>query len=192
MRTFALRVALWLAAASLAVTIPAAGQVTPALPGCPIGGYPTVSCPVMTDQVISEAVRTRLAGTASRPGTGVGVSVKNGVVTLTGIVDDQTRRELAGLLAASVPGVTRVDNQLVLLPAAERDAALAERVRDALSRAPIDLQQVNVDVSEGVVRLTGLVNSDYAREEAWMIAWGVPGVEAVQNNIITQGARSQF
>lgn len=159
---------------------------------CPIGGYPLISCPVVNDEVIYDAVAMRLRGIATSPGTHVEICVRNGVVILSGIVADQSRREFAGLLAASVRGVVRVENRIALLPATQRDLALVREVRQALSRAPISLRQVAVDVSEGIVRLSGIVDSDFAREQAALIASSVPGVLAVQNNLITRRIGEAF
>jgi len=160
--------------------------------GCPVGGYALISCPIVNDEVIHDIVVMRLRGIAASPGTHVEICVRNGVVILSGVVADQSRREFAGLLAASVPGVVQVENRIALLPAAQRDLALIREVRQALSRAPIGLRQVTVEVSEGIVRLSGIVDTDFAREQAVLIASSVSGVVAVQNNLITRRIGEAF
>jgi len=160
--------------------------------GCPVGGYALISCPIVNDEVIHDVVAMRLRGIAASPGTHVEICVQNGVVILSGVVADQSRREFAGLLAASVPGVVQVENRIALLPAAQRDLALIREVRQALSRAPIGLRQVTVEVSEGIVRLSGIVDTDFAREQAVLIASSIRGVVAVQNNLITRRIGEAF
>jgi osmotically-inducible protein OsmY len=49
---------------------------------------------------------------AMDPGKTIRISVQNGNVTLFGVVDNQTDKDVAGIQANTVPGLFRVDNQL--------------------------------------------------------------------------------
>lgn len=185
MNTGSLRYAL----AGIALSVVCAFSATPlaAQPGdqgCPIGGVPTISCPVFDDRIISEAVRTRLAGIVIPPGsTCVTITVVGGVVTLTGTVTDEARRDVAGLLALSVRGVRQVMNRLTISPQTIEDLRLVIAVKEAINRAPINPRHIRVFVTNGVVQLTGMVDDSVDAADAEAAAWGVPGVTAVQNNL---------
>lgn len=64
------------------------------------------------------------------------------------------------------------------------DAKIWEDVCDALANAPeIDASEMEVSVDDSTVLLHGVVNS---REEAWraeQIAWDIPGVAEVRNEV---------
>jgi hyperosmotically inducible protein len=60
---------------------------------------------------------------------------KNGVVTLTGTVADASHKSMAENTVASLPGVTSVDNQLLIngeQPAEHSDAWITTKVKTAL------------------------------------------------------------
>ena len=68
----------------------------------------------ITDDSITDQVRMRLAGDAEVKGGGIGVDVKDGVVTLSGKVPYDKVRQKAERLAKHVKGVKSVVNQLVV------------------------------------------------------------------------------
>ena len=151
--------------------------------GCPVPGYTNTGCPVRTDAVIRGVIESRLAGSVARPGM-VRVEVCNGAVTLRGVTTSCARVNLATLLAWSVDGVVSVDNRLRLLGKVESDAELAMAVKNALARQTYVSQQVNVWAADGTVRLTGRVATMFDREQAGLVAEGIEGVKAVQNNLV--------
>jgi osmotically-inducible protein OsmY len=57
---------------------------------------------------------------AINPGKPIRIAVKNGNVTLVGVVDSQSDKDLAGLRANTVPGVFHVSNDLQVAGANER------------------------------------------------------------------------
>ncbi len=164
--------------------VPALAQYNPPVEPCPVGGHSVISCPVINDQVILDSVRIRLAGIVTIPENCVSVGVANGVVTLTGQVDSEARRDIAVLLASSVRGVRGVNNQLVVSPTTLQDHDLLVAVSKAVRKAPINPRFININVSKGVVRLTGMVDNEYDRDQAGAFAAGVPGVVEVQNNLV--------
>lgn len=175
-------------ALSLTVMTLAGGAFAQELIGgaCPIGGRSALSCPVITDDVIREAVTLRLRGAVSSPCTPVTVYVQDGVVTLTGIVNSRGAWDLANLLTSTVCGVRAISNQIGLAPMVDADEKLIADVRRALSKAFFHTRQIAIESNQGVVRLRGMVDSDWDREQAGLIAEGVPGVAAVQNNLIVR------
>jgi osmotically-inducible protein OsmY len=67
-----------------------------------------------SDIFISDQVQDALKNVAPSNGTGknVNVEIKNGVVTLTGVVADQKAKDKVGQIVANVPGVKGVINKL--------------------------------------------------------------------------------
>ncbi len=64
------------------------------------------------DDKIYDQVRQKLANDPDVKGGGLDVAVKNGVVTLKGVVHDEHAKEKAEKITKKVKGVTSVDNQL--------------------------------------------------------------------------------
>jgi osmotically-inducible protein OsmY len=66
----------------------------------------------VSDDGIRDYVRIRLASDQEVKGGDLGVEVKNGVVTLTGTVDNSHLKDKAGKLARKVKGVKQVVNNI--------------------------------------------------------------------------------
>lgn len=126
----------------------------------------------------------------------------NGVMTLTGTVDDEIERQLAESLALSIDGVKKVDNRLVVEPGGrsvdpedirEKEQALQKRVADANLRANVmsrlayqlnlDADRIDVTVQDGEVTLDGDVYTEAERDEAAEVAMDTRGVSEVDNNL---------
>lgn len=114
------------------------------------------------------------------------VTVRNGIVTLTGTVNDLQARNAAEEDARNVTGVRFVNNYLKVRPAVARsDLAIRTAVNDALRRnVSVDAAEVMVSVRSGIVYLSGTVDSDFEREEATEAAARVAGVVGVVNNLV--------
>ncbi len=180
-----MRILLVVACASLALPLTAAPSDRP-VNACPVGGFPAISCPVINDEVVRQAVTMRLSGSVITRWTHVTVSVVDGVVTLSGTVESQSQSDLGTLLARTVRGVTAVRNRLCVAPGELGNVDLVGAVRRALSRERLLINGVTVHVNDGVVELRGMVASDFTRDQAGVVASGVPGVTAVHNNIVVQ------
>ncbi len=120
----------------------------------------------------------------------VGVSVKDGIVTLSGTVDSYTKRWAAQEAALRVLGVKAVANDLeVHLPgAAERtDPELAQAALAALKwDADIRTEGLEVTVSRGWVTLKGAVDVQFQRQEAERIIHRLAGVKGVTNWLVVR------
>src|SRR5215467_5964078 len=67
-----------------------------------------------TDNLITDQVRIRLAGDADVKGGALEVSVAQGVVTITGTVENQHAKDKATKLAKKVKGVKQVVNNITV------------------------------------------------------------------------------
>jgi len=109
---------------------------------------------------------------------------ENGVVTLTGQVDEPSHKYLAEETVAGLPGVQRVDNRLrVKLEGTEKsDAWIRAKVRSVLAlHRKVSGSSTQVDVKEGVITLRGLATSEAQKELAGEYARDVQGVLRVAN-----------
>ena len=124
----------------------------------------------MTDKETQQAVLRELEWEPQVRSTEIGVSVKDGIVTLTGRVPSLTQKYAAARVAARVAGVKAVANELEvgLLPADERtDEEIARSVANALAwNTSIPPDRIKAQVSHGWVTLEGTVEWYYQKEAA--------------------------
>lgn len=117
----------------------------------------------------------------------IGVAVKNGIVTLTGLVSSYTEREQAEQAAKRVYGVTAVVNEIeVKLPGTVKrtDEDIARDAAKALKwNASLPDGKVSVTVSNRWVRLEGEVDWQYQKEAAYEAVRDIVGVVGVSNLI---------
>ncbi|MGB6193337.1 MAG: BON domain-containing protein [Terracidiphilus sp.] len=115
-----------------------------------------------------------------------------GIVTLGGQVAGQTDKSQAESLAKSFAGGEVVADQVAVIPAgAEKetkamDSDLDQGIEKNLDASLIENQMhhdVQYSVKNGVVTLTGEVNSQNRRTLAEKVATGVPNVLQVVNNL---------
>jgi osmotically-inducible protein OsmY len=117
----------------------------------------------------------------------IGVSVKEGVVTLTGTVESYLSRQAAQDAAFQVRGVHAVANEIevYLHTSAERtDSDLALAALNALKwDAVIPADKLDVTVSHGFVSLKGEVDRYFQRDAAGRVVQRLAGVKNVLNLI---------
>ena len=119
----------------------------------------------------------------------VNVESRDGVVTLTGTVQDQTDKVLAGDTAENIPGVTRVENNILVKSAypEKSDSWMAVKIRSRLlMKANVSAATTFVAVYEGVVTLSGTASSLAQKELTEAYAKDIDGVKSVKNEIIVQ------
>ncbi|HVH98609.1 MAG TPA: BON domain-containing protein [Enhygromyxa sp.] len=118
----------------------------------------------------------------------IDVDVLDSVVTLRGKVDNSEIEEEALRIAQNTKGVDRVVNQLEVVPGGEDkrdgDVGLKTKIGTQLMADP-DVRRFNIDVDviDGVVYLSGVVHDQEAKEAAERIASNVDGVVRVQNEL---------
>lgn len=109
---------------------------------------------------------------------------RNGVVTLTGQVNEADHRYLAEAVVAGLPGVQRVDNRLeVKLEGTEKsDAWIRAKVRSVLAlHRQVSGSNTQVDIRDGVITLRGAATSEAQKDLATEYAEDVQGVLRVTN-----------
>ncbi len=140
---------------------------------------------VRTDQEIQQDVLAELKWDAQVQPNEIGVSVKDGVVTLTGWVDSYLKKWSAEEAAHRVSGVKAVANDIEIKLATERtDADIAAAAVQALEwDAFVPSDKVHVTVSKGWVTLKGEVEWQYQKQEAERVVRRLSGVKGVTNLI---------
>jgi osmotically-inducible protein OsmY len=114
----------------------------------------------------------------------VKVRVENGWVTLEGTVEWHYQRDAATNAVKKLMGVTGVSNDIMIKSDA-KNAVEKKGIEAALKRNwSISEEDIDVDVSDHKVRLTGTVDSWYQKDEAGRIAWNAPGVWTVDNQLV--------
>lgn len=142
---------------------------------------------VRTDQEIQRDVLAELDWDAQTQPTEIGVTVADGVVTLTGQVDSYARRWAAERCAHRVRGVRAVASDLeVRLPDAEErtDADIAIAASRALEwDSFVPAERLDVTVANGWVMLRGEVEFGFQRRTAERELRRLRGVRGITNLI---------
>ena len=115
------------------------------------------------------------------------IDAKDGVVTLTGTVAEESHKSLAENTVASLPGVVSVDNELLIngeQPAEHSDAWITMKVKTALLfHRNVSATGTTVYTKDGIVTLQGEANSMAQKELTTEYAKDVDNVKDVQNDM---------
>lgn len=136
----------------------------------------------------------------------ISTSVEDGVVHLSGIVDSDIDRDLAGALAKNLDGVVKVENNLTVEAGATNRSAddgttnhqgrrdFGSWVDDATTTAAVKTRlianantkglQIDVDTMNDVATLSGRVNTAEEKALAEEIARHTKDVVEVHNNLV--------
>jgi len=116
--------------------------------------------------------------------------VDGSTVTLMGAVNRPSLKDSAERVTLQVPGVTRVVNEIEVLPLSPFDDRIRLRVayaiygHNALNRYALGANPpIRIIVKNGEVTLEGVVNNAMDRNIANLAANGVPGVFKVTNRL---------
>ena len=165
----------------------------------------------MTDASITAAVKSKLMWTRHAEGLATEVSTESGNVTLEGTAESQDAKDLAERLATTTPGVVSVDNRLeVREPGAVEEPGAVDTAMDKTREVAADTADyitdswittkvrstfiwssgvtsgdVSVTTDDGVVTLSGKVNSEAERELAIELAEQLRGVTRVDASDLT-------
>jgi osmotically-inducible protein OsmY len=139
------------------------------------------------DSDIKRDVENELRADPMVDATDIAVSVKGGVVTLTGFVRTYGEKLNAEAAAKRVTGVVGLANDLEVRLSSSDQRPDPEIARDAVaairSRLPASGEHIRVVVDKGWVTLEGQVEWHYQRQEAENAVRRIKGVRGVVNTI---------
>jgi osmotically-inducible protein OsmY len=142
----------------------------------------------MTDQNLKQSILDELNWEPSVKAAHIGVSARNGVVTLTGHVDSYPEKWAAERCAQRVSGVKAVAEELEVryaFSAGHADDEIAKRALQVLSwDILVPKDTVKIKVEKGWVTLTGDVNWFYQKLNAEADVHKLHGVVGVSNDIM--------
>ena len=181
------------------------GSVACDRPGQTIDGQPaaeatTASKAPVSDSWITTKIEAQYFADADVKGRNIDVTTTNGAVMLDGRVDSERARQRAVEIAQKTDGVNKVDDSLEVGPA-PASAGVANQVSrgwittkvQAKFFADPDVKGRNIDVTtaNGVVTLSGTVDSEMTRRRAIEIARSTDGVRDVEDHLRIEAAGAQ-
>lgn len=148
----------------------------------------------MDDSTITAKVKAALVDHESIKSTDISVKTDQKVVTLSGFVESQAQAEEAVKVAKGVEGVTSVSDKLHVRDSKDSsvkgyagDTAITSEVKAKLLADDIvPSRKVKVETTDGVVQLSGTVDSQAQSDRAESIAKAIDGVKSVKNDLKTQ------
>lgn len=142
------------------------------------------------DALITTKVKAALIDEPATKARHIEVDTFRGTVQLSGFVDSADEKAAATRVAHSVSGVQNVRNNLSVghtdRSAGEviDDSVVTTKVKAALVAEPTTkARDITVVTREGIVQLSGFVDSAAERATAAEVAQGVAGVKEVRNNL---------
>ncbi|MES3501188.1 molecular chaperone OsmY [Citrobacter freundii] len=147
----------------------------------------------MDDSTITAKVKAALVDHESIKSTDISVKTDQKVVTLSGFVESQAQAEEAVKVAKGVEGVTSVSDKLHVRDSKDTsvkgyagDTAITSEVKAKLLADDIvPSRKVKVETTDGVVQLSGTVDSQAQSDRAESIAKAIDGVKSVKNDLKT-------
>jgi hyperosmotically inducible protein len=148
----------------------------------------------LDDSKVTAAIASKYALDTEIDRYTIDIDTANGTVTLRGTVANAEQRTEAERIAKGTEGVREVVNELEIDPTprtagtAFEDAWIASMINSKLMVDPeVRSRNIDIDVREGVVTLSGTVETKAARAEAEDLAKSVDGVVSVVNEINVGG-----
>ena len=146
----------------------------------------------MNDRDLRGAVEQALDWEPNIYAKGIGVSVKDGIVTLTGHVDSYPEKREAEKVAGLVRGVRAVACELQAKPAREKELSDEEIARAAANAIAwntlLPKGRLQVWVDQGRVTLEGTLDWQYQRTSADQCVRYLAGVKDVNDHIVVRPA----
>ena len=150
-----------------------------------------ISVPVqaskMDDQIVSSAKKSYVFKNYLKDDD-IKIQSKDGAVTLTGTVSQESHKTLARETVAGLRGVKTVDNKLEVKgesPAANSDAWLITKVKTTLLfHRSVSASATEVNAKDGIVTLRGDADSQAQKDLTTEYAKDVDGVKDVKNEMV--------
>ncbi|MBD3320307.1 MAG: BON domain-containing protein, partial [Chitinivibrionales bacterium] len=140
--------------------------------------------PDVSDSAIQASVHDALVYDPRTAASGIDVEVDEGIVTLSGEVDNLEAKLAAEDNARNTVGVRMVKNYLFADITSPSDRDIESEVLAALRRDPVvERHEIRPVVRNKKAYLYGTVDSYYEKAHAGTVVSRVKGVAAIQNNI---------
>jgi hyperosmotically inducible periplasmic protein len=160
------------------------------------------------DATITATVKSKLLWNTNTDGLDIHVDTNNGKVTLSGNANSGAEKNLAGRIARNTNGVIGVNNRIAVTGAPNAGAKAKAEVKHAgketseavsdswittkvkstlLFSRNVDGLDIDVTTNNGVVSLTGVVDTSAQRELAKELALNVRGVKKVDTRGLKVG-----
>jgi len=146
---------------------------------------------VIDDSVLTSKVKVALIDDPTTKAGQINVETYRGVVQLGGFVDNTQQKEQATKVARSITGVKEVRNDLRI--STKPHATTGQDIDDGMLTASVKSKlmddpttkayEINVGTQQGVVQLTGFVDSTKMKARAGELARSVDGVKDVRNDL---------
>jgi osmotically-inducible protein OsmY len=158
---------------------------------------------VVDDATITTTVKSKALWSKNTDGMKMDVDTQKGKVTLRGAAESDAAKELAGRMAANTRGVVSVDNRLVVdsskpVPQVADEASRQdspEEISDGwittkvtstfMYSANVESHNIAVSTDQGIVTLSGKVDSGAERALAIELAENIRGVKSVNATALT-------
>ena len=149
-----------------------------------------------TDEILQKDVQEALKWEPQLHAAEIGVIAKNGIVTLTGTVDNYYKKNEAENAVKKVNGVKAIVEQIEVKQADSKsvnDNYIAEKILNVFkSNFSIPDEKIRLKIEKGWVTLEGDVNWNYQKEATKNAVIALIGVRGVTNNIRTRSDRNDF
>ena len=160
----------WIAAAVQILVLP------------PLQAVPTK--PQITDRGITSAVEAAFILEKGVTRSEVDVSTSQGIVTISGSVDNILAKERAVKIAETIRGVLGVIDRIAVTAMLRPDEDVRKDILAALKQDPAtESYHVMVSVQDGIATLTGSVGSYAERQLTVLVAEGVKGIKEVRSDV---------
>lgn len=156
------------------------------------------AAPTHSDEWIALKIRSVLLVKANVSATDTRVTVRDGVVTLTGTAESQAQKDLTEAHVKDIEGVKSVKNDLVVNEGpAPTKRTMGERIDDAsitaqvkyalLTHRSTSAVKTEVTTKDGIVTVQGEAASDAEKALVTKLVQDVRGVQGVRNDMTVRG-----
>jgi osmotically-inducible protein OsmY len=138
-----------------------------------------------TDDEIAAAAAKSIDWVTTVPTGAVTVMVRDGWLTLEGVVEWAHQKYAAEEAVQRLTGVKGINNLIIIRPKQPTPADVNTAIKAAFERhALLDAEKITVETSGSKVVLRGTLGSCLESEEAERAARSAPGVSEVENHIV--------
>jgi osmotically-inducible protein OsmY len=135
------------------------------------------------DEIAADAAKS-IDWVVTVPQGAVTVMVRDGWLTLEGVVEWAHQKNAAEEAVQHLPGIIGISNLIIIEPK-QMSLDVNKAIKAAFERhALLDAEKITVETSGNKVVLHGVLDNYIEREEAERVARSAPGVSEVENHIV--------